>query len=204
MDADNSELLAGLPGEQRDDLVRRVATLLALEEDLVPEYFDENQADFDTLCVSHVLVGVEDRSPEAAEVRAEDLRRQLDEGAPFRRLARTESDDEAAAAEGGDLGCFVRGGGQFIAEFEEAAASLDAGETSDPVRTEFGYHLIRMRDRTPSPLEDVDDAVRQRLLTGLIRGAQVTVDPRYGRWDERGDGGFQVVAPGEGGETEET
>lgn len=204
VDADNTELLAGLPGEQRNDLVRRVATLIALQEDLVPAYFDENQADFDTLCVSHVLVGIEERSPEAAEARAEDLRQQLEDGASFRRLARTQSDDTAAAAESGDLGCFVVGGGQFVPEFEEAAARLDAGEISDPVRTEFGSHLIRVRERTPSPLEDVDDAVRQRLVTGLIQDARVTVDPRYGRWDERGDGGFQVVAPSEGGEAEET
>jgi parvulin-like peptidyl-prolyl isomerase len=72
-------------------------------------------------------------------------------------------------------------------------------EVSDPVRTQFGYHLIQVRERNAAEYQDVRDSVRQRLLTQLAGDADVTVDARYGEWQESADqpGRFSIVPPSE-------
>lgn len=74
------------------------------------------------------------------EYEAEDILRKLKEGTPFEELAKKFSKCPSAR-QGGDLGHFRRG--QMVEAFEEAAFALKSGETSRPVRTRFGYHLIQ-------------------------------------------------------------
>jgi foldase protein PrsA len=184
-----------LPSTQQDELVERVALLSAFDEEAGPRYFEEHKDDFDTICVSHILVSTDERSDAEARARAEELKQQIDGGAAFRTVASEDSDDPAAAAEGGDLGCGSRG--RFVAEFEDAAYDLEVNEVSDPVRTQFGYHLIQVRERNEAEYQDVVDSVRQRLLADMATDAKVTVDPRYGVWREAEDqpGRFSIVPP---------
>lgn len=188
---------ADLPQAQQDALVQRVAVLAALDEEIGPRFFEEHQADFDSVCVSHVLVATEGRSEAEARERAEELKASIDGGAAFRTVASEESDDPGAAAQGGELGCGSRG--RFPAAFEDAAYELEVDEVSDPVQTQFGYHLIRVEDRNPAQYQDVIDSVRQRILTDLATDADVTVDRRYGEWQESSEqpGRFSVVPPAE-------
>ena len=191
------EDFADLPAAQQDELVERVALLAALDEEVGPRYFEDHKSDFDTICVSHVLVSTDSRTDAEARARAEDLKAEIDGGTPFATVATGDSDDSAAAAQGGDLGCGSRG--RFPAEFEDAAYELDVNEVSDPVRTQFGYHLIQVRERNAAEYQDVRDSVRQRLLTQLAGDADVTVDARYGEWQESADqpGRFSIVPPSE-------
>jgi parvulin-like peptidyl-prolyl isomerase len=186
---------ADLPQAQQDALVDRVAVLAALDEEVGPRYFEEHKADFDTVCVSHVLVAVEGRSDAEARARAEDLKASIDGGTAFRTVASEESDDPGAAAQGGDLGCGSRG--RFPPAFEDAAYDLEVDEVSDPVQTQFGYHLIRVEDRNPAQYQDVSDSVRQQLIAQLAIDADVTVDRRYGEWRESSEqpGVFSIVPP---------
>jgi parvulin-like peptidyl-prolyl isomerase len=174
-----------------------VSLLSALDEEVGPRYFEDHKSDFDTVCVNHVLVSTDERTDAEARARAEDLKAQIDGGTAFRTVATNESDDAAAAPEGGDLGCGSRG--RFPPEFEDAAYDLDVNEVSDPVQTQFGYHLIQVRDRNEAEYQDVIDSVRQRLLSRLARDADVTVDPRYGEWQESAEqpGRFTIVPPSE-------
>ena len=81
----------------------------------------------------------------AARERAATLRAEIAGGADFADVARRESADEASAAQGGDLGRGVRG--RFVAAFEDAAYALRPGQISQPVQTDFGFHLIRVDER---------------------------------------------------------
>ena len=74
-------------------------------------------------------------------------KRIVDEGADFAEVAKEISDDPGSAPNGGDLGCF--GKGQMVPEFEKAAFSLQKGEISQPIKTDFGYHIIQVYDIKP-------------------------------------------------------
>jgi peptidyl-prolyl cis-trans isomerase SurA len=100
----------------------------------------------------HILVAV---SPEAspedtlkAWKKASDIRQRLIEGEPFERVARGASDDQSVMLNGGNLGYFTAF--QMIMPFEDAAYALKKGAISEPVRTPYGYHIIKITDKRPS------------------------------------------------------
>ena len=79
-------------------------------------------------------------------------------------IAKKESLDKASAANGGDIGYFSRG--QLVPEFERAAAALKVGEVSAPVKTSYGYHIIKVTDKKAGPVLEFDrvkDIIAQRL-----------------------------------------
>ncbi|TPW30064.1 peptidylprolyl isomerase [Martelella alba] len=106
---------------------------------------------------AHILVQSEDE--------AKDIIKQLDDGADFAELAKEHSKD-SNASDGGDLGYFSKG--QMVPEFEKAAFALKPGQyTETPVKTQFGYHIIKVediRDKQPVPYEQVAPQVRQMVV----------------------------------------
>jgi PPIC-type PPIASE domain len=122
--------------------------------------------------VAHILV--------ATLAEAQAIQAQLAAGADFATLARQRSTDRASAAQGGDLGCLDSQ--SFVAPFQQAAQTQPVGSVSSPVQTQYGFHLILVRDR-PSTADLASVALDQVL--GRARGAHVTLDPRYGSWDRR-------------------
>jgi parvulin-like peptidyl-prolyl isomerase len=102
---------------------------------------------------------------EQAREEADKVRSEIQNGADFGTDARKYSDDLATKDDGGDLGTIVRG--QMVPEFEEAVFSLKKGELSQPVRTEYGYHIIQVTDITPEaqlPYEQVKEKIRSALV----------------------------------------
>jgi parvulin-like peptidyl-prolyl isomerase len=89
------------------------------------------------------------RAEEEALALAQDIRRRLDAGEDFTSLAVQYSDDSGSKATGGELGWYGRGEG-FVPEFEDAAFALEPGQISDPVKTQFGYHIIQVEERDPN------------------------------------------------------
>lgn len=104
------------------------------------KYFEENKDDLVVVRASHILVKTEEEGKEVLE--------RLNKGEDFAKLAEELSADKSSAVQGGDLGYF--GKRSMIAEFEEAAFALNPGETSDLVKTEVGYHIIRLEDKRDS------------------------------------------------------
>jgi foldase protein PrsA len=111
----------------------------------------------------------------------------------FADLAREFSTDTASAKRGGDLG-FVPGS-QFVPEYTQGVANLEVGEISNPIRTQFGFHVVRFLGERSTPIEDVrpqligelsaqrtEDAW-QEFLTQAYEEADVTVNSRYGELD---------------------
>ena len=108
----------------------------------------------------HILV--------ATESEAKDIEAQLKNGADFAALAKEKSKDPGAA-EGGDLGYFTKD--QMVPEFAEAAFKLDKGQISDPVKTQFGWHVIKVEDKRTKPTPTYDE-VKGQLENYVARRAQ--------------------------------
>jgi peptidyl-prolyl cis-trans isomerase D len=110
-------------------------------------YFDKHKSDFSgagraVLSVVTIQRKVTAADTAAARAKAASLRDQIEKGAKFEDIAKSESADTASGSRGGDLG---KGGkNRFVAEFEKVAYALKVGEISQPVLTPFGYHLIRV------------------------------------------------------------
>jgi peptidyl-prolyl cis-trans isomerase C len=112
----------------------------------------------------HILVESED---EAKAVLAE-----LKKGTDFEALAKLKSKDPGAQAEGGDLGYFTKD--QMVPEFAETAFKLDKGQLSDPVKSQFGWHIIRVDDKRERPIPPFDQ-VKDQVQTFVSRKAQADV-----------------------------
>jgi peptidyl-prolyl cis-trans isomerase C len=124
--------------------------------DATPEKYDTPEQ----VRVRHILVSARACEP---DVRARELLAQARRpGADFAALAKTNSDDPGSAARGGDLGFFSRG--KMAPAFEAAAFALQKpGDLSDVVKTEFGYHVIRLEERKPAGRQPFE-AVRDELV----------------------------------------
>lgn len=104
------------------------------------------------------------------EEEAKAIKEQLEDGANFEKLAREKSGDTASGKRGGDLGYF--GEGEMIPEFTKAAFAMDKGEISDPVKTEFGWHIIKLEDKRDAqivPFEEMDNVLREELKTNALK-----------------------------------
>jgi len=138
-----------------------------VDDDELRAVYDERKRDLETpeqRSASHILLTIDDGADEdtVAEVsaRLEDLKGQIDGGASFEELAREHSEDPGSAGQGGSLGTISRG---FMdPAFEDAVFALTLGEVSDPVRSAFGLHLIKVDSISESRLPTFDE-VRDRL-----------------------------------------
>ena len=149
-------------GLTMEDFVEQLSNRLTLNELLseeIPElkvndseieqFFNENKASLDTpemVRASHILVNSSEE--------AEELLSMLKDGSDFAELAANYSLD-GTAQDGGDLGYFPRG--VMVTEFEQAAFSLKVGEISDVVKTDYGYHIIKLTDKKPAKEAKLDE-----------------------------------------------
>jgi len=128
----------------------------------VKAVYDSRQGQFVELKASHILFKAETDAqvPEAMK-KALDLRAKLLAGQDFAKTAEAVSEDPSAKANKGDLGWFQSG--QMQKPFEQAAMALKVGELSQPVRTSFGIHLIRLEGRREKTFEQVKEQIRAQL-----------------------------------------
>ena len=136
----------------------------ALTPDAMKKVYDEavkQMGNEQEVRARHILVPTED---EAKAVLAE-----VKKGTDFAELARQKSKDPGATAEGGDLGYF--GKEQMVPEFAEVAFKLDKGQVSDPVKTQFGWHIIKVEDKRTKPVPEFDK-VKDQIETYVTRKAQ--------------------------------
>jgi peptidyl-prolyl cis-trans isomerase D len=124
---------------------------VTLEESEIQDYFDQHRDQFPKekrIKARHILFkvppGAEPEKEQEVKKRAEEVLQKIKEGADFAAMARQYSEEPGAAENGGDLGYFTKG--KMVEPFEKVAFSLKKGEVSDLVRTEFGYHIIKVED----------------------------------------------------------
>lgn len=135
-------------------------------------YFDQNKqrfADPETVHALHILIKVDQSAPEdqvkTAEAKINDiLKKARKPGADFAALAKEFSEDPSAKTNSGDLGTFPKG--RMVPVFEEAAFTLPVGKISEPVRSPFGFHIIKVMEHN-KPGQKTFDEVRDNLIQML-------------------------------------
>ncbi|MEN2767723.1 peptidylprolyl isomerase [Ornithinibacillus xuwenensis] len=149
---------------------------IEISDEQIEEKFNEMKENREIeIRASHILV--ED------EATAKEVKQKLDDGADFAELAQEYSSDDSAA-NGGDLGYFATG--KMVKEFEDAAYSLGENEVSGPVKSEHGYHIIKVTDiptleektediRRQLAMEQVDNATVQEKMNSLLKDADIDV-----------------------------
>jgi peptidyl-prolyl cis-trans isomerase C len=157
-------VVARLAQARRDILVteviaRKVVAEVKVGDQDVQKFYDENQARFvdERIVAGHIMV--------RSEAEAQQVLADLKAGKEFAALARERSLDPESAARGGDLGVVRRGAAPK--PFEDAAFKLQAGELSPVVQTQYGFHIIQVREHltTPKAFVEVKDQIREHLLT---------------------------------------
>ncbi len=177
------QVIDSILGEKRKEFINnKVAELQKEHDKLLEQRREEAKKEFPDVTEEELLEYYEASKPMyhepeqvhahhilvATEEEAEDILKELRAGVDFEQLAMEKSMEPAAKQTGGDLGYFSRG--MMIPEFEEAAFSLEVGKISEPVKTSFGYHIIRVDDKKPErdpPLEEIRDRVEQDILLAL-------------------------------------
>jgi peptidyl-prolyl cis-trans isomerase D len=143
-----------------------------VDGDEVRQYYDAHQSDFgiaEQRRAAHILITVAANAPQAeqdeAKSKAEQLLQQAKQNpARFAELAMQNSKDPGSAANGGDLGFFSRG--MMVKPFEDAVFALKQGAVSDLVKSDFGYHIIKLlavSHAKITPLDEVREAVASKL-----------------------------------------
>ena len=147
----------------------KMAKELEVSEEEIAQYYEQQRDNYikqpEQRKASHILVKVDDDSDDAsAKSKIIEIQEKLNTGADFAALAKESSDDFVSAKQGGDLGFFGRG--VMDKAFEDAAFKLNKGEVSEPVRSKFGYHLIKLDDIQElqmAKLDDVRETIKQDL-----------------------------------------
>jgi parvulin-like peptidyl-prolyl isomerase len=135
------------------------------------QYYTQNQSQYGTpesRDVRHILVAEKDGDEvdfAASKAKADDLYAQLQDGADFASLAKSESADPGSKDSGGKL---TISRGQTVPEFDKVSFELDQGEISKPVKTQYGYHVIEalspVRKAKVQPIDEVRPTIRATLL----------------------------------------
>ena len=133
----------------------------------VERYYREHQPEYTTpeqVRASHILLKTEGKDDAAVKAKAEALLKQVRGGADFAELAKKNSEDESNAKNGGDLDYFGRG--RMVPEFDQAVFAMQPGQISDLVKTQYGYHIIKLVDKKSAATRSLAE-VRQQLTDQL-------------------------------------
>ncbi len=128
----------------------------------VQNYYNTNIQQYQTpeqVRASHILFKTEGKDEATVRTLAEDVLKQVRAGANFATLATKYSEDEGSQAKGGDLDFFPRG--RMVAEFENAAFAMSVGQTSDLVKSSFGFHIIKLVDKKAASTRPLDEVRAQ-------------------------------------------
>ncbi len=170
---------------------KMVEDTIEIYEDDIKYYYDTNEADFfvkKQYKASHILIKSDTTLPfgedlseeekekllneadEKSRIKADEILKQIKEGADFGAMAKKHSADTASGNNGGSLGQFSQG--MMIPEFEAALDKLVPGALSDPVKTMFGFHIIRLeelKEEYTKPLSEVQEEIRKTLKADKAR-----------------------------------
>jgi hypothetical protein len=159
---------------------QNVTATTKVDEATARKYYDEHKSDYLQVKARHILIRFKGSSvplkkdekeltEEEALAKAQEIRKKLVDGADFATLAKAESDDAGSGANGGDLGTF--GHGRMVPAFEKVAFTIPVGELSEPVKSQFGYHVIKVESRQEKTFVEVRADIEKKLDPELVKKA---------------------------------
>jgi parvulin-like peptidyl-prolyl isomerase len=159
-------------------------------------YYEAHKSEWEQVKAKHILIRFKgssvplkpdqkERTEEEALALATDLRAKILAGASFDELAKANSDDSGNAASGGSLGTFEKG--RMVPPFDKAAFAAEPGKVTEPVKSQFGYHLILVEEHKTKPFEEVRKQIEAKLgpemaqkrVAEVKAKATVVLDPSY-------------------------
>jgi peptidyl-prolyl cis-trans isomerase C len=150
--------------------LQKIDKSIKVSDEELKKVYDASLKDYEQVKASHILIAFKgspaaqkdkpELTEEQAKAKAEELRKKIVGGADFAETAKKESDDTGSGARGGELGSFGRG--QMVPEFETAAFSAKPGDVTPVVRTQFGYHIIKVEAHDYTPFEGVKASLEKK------------------------------------------
>lgn len=142
---------------------KKIADIKKATDKDIEAYYQAHKAEYlnpAQVKAQHILIRVENEAkPEeiaAAKTKADGIRKELLAGGDFSKLAEKYSDDPGSKAQGGDLGFFTKD--KMIPEFSQVAFSMKKNEISEPIKTGYGFHIIKLNESTPEKQMDLQEA----------------------------------------------
>ena len=171
--------------------LQQIEKSISVSEEDLKKVYDSKKNEYEQVGARHILIafkgspaaqaGKPELTEEQAKKKAEDLRAKIVGGASFEELAKTESDDTGSGANGGSLGEFNRG--QMVPEFEKAAFEAKVGDVTPVVRTQFGYHIIKVDAHGSTPFDQVktflERNARQEALQARLDAMKNNAKPSF-------------------------
>jgi peptidyl-prolyl cis-trans isomerase C len=171
--------------------LKKLETGITVSDADLKKAYDEHKSEYEQVKAKHILIapkgsaaaqpGRKELTDDEAKAKAEDIRKRIVAGEKFEDVAKKESDDLESGKAGGELGSF--GHGQMVQQFEAAAFAAKPGEITPVVKTEFGYHIIKVEDHTFSPMADqktnLDKEIRQKKLREAIDAMKDSAKPTF-------------------------
>lgn len=178
---------------QRDQILANALAQSFSSDDAADKaYFEAHKANFDDMKARHILIrtpdspvplaaGKQAMTDAQAKAKAEQIKQRLDKGEDFAAIAKSESDDTGSGLKGGDLGTFAPW--TMDPTFAKAAQGLKKDQISQPVKTQFGYHIIQLLGDTPRTYDqaksEVAEARMNALMEQLKKEGSTTYDPAF-------------------------
>ncbi len=186
---------------QRENLLAQamfesIQETIKVDAAAVKAYYDAHLNEYESVKGRHILIRVKgapmpgpEGKPELTEeqalAKAQDIRKKLAAGGDFAALAKAESDDTGSGAQGGDLGEFRRG--MMVPPFEDAAFKQKVGEVGEPVKSPFGFHIIKVDEHKSKSIDEVRADIEKTMRPDMARKevdalrqkATVTVDDAF-------------------------
>lgn len=183
------QVLAGMTAQKINQDVK-------IDDAVLHKYYDDHKSEYEQIRARHILIrfkgsqvpvkpGGKDLTEEEALAKTQDLEKRLQGGADFGQLATAESDDVGSANMNGDLGTFGRG--KMVPSFDEAAFKLKPGQISDPVKSQFGYHIIKVDSVSSKSFDEVKADIEKKLrpqeankaMEEIQKNTKVVYDPVF-------------------------
>jgi peptidyl-prolyl cis-trans isomerase C len=160
-------------------LFRDMSANLKVDDAELHKYYDEHKNEYERVKARHILIrvkgsavpagGKKELTDEEALEKTKALRARILAGEDFATLAKAESDDSGSGANGGDLNFF--GHGQMVGAFDQAAFALPVGKVSEPVKTQFGYHLILVEKHETKTFDEERANIEKKVRPELAKKA---------------------------------